>query len=130
MDMPEVRIYSEAGPEMDEPTDEQIVATLRTLHDVGNPFAVLEVGEDFIQALREADGTYRLEYRDHATGEVLHAVTPAPTLPQVEQAFLAFRRGDLAWAKRFSWEPLSTRSSGCLGGLVVLIGLAAVTLIV
>lgn len=126
--MPEVRIHSESGPEIAEPTDGQIVATLRTLHDVGNPFAILEVGEDFIQALREADGTYRLEYRDRATGEVLHAVTPAPTLPQVERAFLAFRLGDFAWARRFSWEPLSTRSSGCLGGLAVLIALAVGTL--
>ena len=128
--MPPVKIHSESGPEIDETTDEQIVATLRTLHDVGNPFAILEVGDDFIQALREADGSYRLEYRERATGDVLHAVTPTPTLPQIEQAFLAFRRGDLTWARRFSWTPLSTRSSGCLGGLALLVGLAVLTMVV
>lgn len=107
-----MRLATEEGSGIDEPTDEQLREALSGLGGPAGSFAVLTRADrppEYVQTAGEAD-QFLVEYREgkkhhRAEGETL-------PLEKVVALFQAYNRGDEAWREMVPWQDVTKEISG------------------
>jgi hypothetical protein len=100
-------LQSEAGPTIQDPSDDEIAGVIAALNGDDNPAAQL-MGEDesFLQAAWGPDDDWLLEWHDDANDEHLEAADPSISRDDVTAAFRAHASGDSSWREQFTWEAM------------------------
>lgn len=129
-----MQLSTGTGPDLSEPTSEQIVNAIRSLPGGDDSFVVLARSDHFfVQAAGSREEGYHLEYKELDDSRHFEATGKSPSEEELVQLFLAYARGDDSWKQQHQWEPLhrSGGSGGCgsaAGALLLLSVLVALVL--
>lgn len=128
-----MNLSTATGPDLSEPTSDQIVNAIRSLPGGDDSFVVLSRSDHFfLQAAGSRKEGYHLEYKELDDSRHFEATGESLTEEELIQLFLAYARGDDSWKQQHQWKPLH-RSGGCgsaAGALLLLGALIALALAV
>jgi len=121
-----MRLETEKGSAIDEPTDEQLREALSGLGGAAGSFAILTRADrppEYVQTAGEA-GQFLVEYREgkkhhRAEGEAL-------PLQEVVALFQAYNRGDETWREMVPWQDVTKEISGSRGVKFLILAVAVV----
>ena len=121
-----MRLETEEGSAIDEPTDENLREALSGLGGAAGSFAILTRADrppEYVQTAGEADQLL-VEYREgkkhhRAEGEAL-------PLQEVVALFQAYNRGDEAWREMVPWQDVTKEISGSRWGKFLILAVAVV----
>jgi hypothetical protein len=106
--LPRLRVTEADGDSWDDPSEDQLGALVDALDDKRR-FLVVErhdrpsAWQHFIQAYREDDGTFRVEFREG--GPEAHFEARGADAAQVRQVVTAWAFDQPGWRERLRWEP-------------------------
>jgi hypothetical protein len=103
--MPHRRLTSENWTLIDNPTNEQITATLELLNADGNSFALLEITDMiYLQTRSRADSDYIVEYQAGSLEQ--HFQATIADLKLLASLFHDYADGNNRWHSKCDWERL------------------------
>lgn len=105
-------IETERGGVLHHPSPKQAARAVEGLGDASGRFAVLVVGEAFVQATPLNGGMFALEYRESAEGPHHQALSVRRSA--VVDAFERFAAGDATRSPALRWSQLETRFGSAL----------------
>ena len=123
-----MRLETEEGSVIDDPTGEQLRETLAGLGGASGAFAILTRADEplaLIQTHGEA-GQFAVEYHENATHYL--AEDRALPLETIVAMFQAYNRGDPAWREMATWKDITAElaNSGSSWVKVLILAVAAV----
>jgi len=102
-----MKLETETGATIDNPSDEQIDSALRELVESGGGFAILsELEQVYIQTADNGMGECTLEYREGSEENHYCSTSEELSIDEVIKAFQDYARSHKAWKNRFQWRPL------------------------
>ena len=106
---PALQAKPENGPPVDDPSEDQLRLLLEDLeHGKGSFFIVERTsgsgGQTYVQALREDDGRYLVEYR--AGGHQQHFGTEVADLPAAHRLITGWASERPGWKDGHTWTPV------------------------
>lgn len=119
-----MKLSTGTGPDVSEPTSDQIVNAIRSLPGGVDSFVVLARADHFfLQAAGSREEGYHLEYKELDDSRHFEATGESLSEEELIQLFLAYAREDDSWKQQHQWQPLH-RSGGCgsAAGSILLLG--------
>ena len=102
-----MKLETESGSAIEQPTDRQIDSTLRELVLTGGGFAILSQSEQvYIQTAENDEGNCTLEYRDGSEESHFSCTNEELSIDDVIGAFQEYGINNDSWKSRFPWRPL------------------------
>lgn len=91
--------------QFDDPDPLLVEATLRTLHQHEEPFAILSRDDThFLQTAMDLDRLFGLEYQDGSIDNHYSAVRHDLDLETIVRVFTLYAQGDERWQTELEWE--------------------------
>ena len=104
-----MKLETESGTTIEQPTHEQIDSTLRELVISGGGFAILSQSEQvYIQTAENGEGECTLEYREGSEESHFCCTNEELSIDDVIGAFQEYANNHDAWKTRFPWRSLYT----------------------
>lgn len=104
--MLDISVKTESGPDRSRPDEAELTGLLRRIGADDDHFVVVErfpeEAQAFVQAWRDDDGPFTVEYRDGAPER--HFRAESGDAERVVQVFLDWARGGEAWRTALDWQ--------------------------
>ena len=102
-----MKLETENGATIKNPSSAQIEDALRKLADGGGGFAILSQDEmTYLQAAGNRAGGFVVEYQDGDVDSHFEATQGAVPLGDLEKAFRLYAMGDAGWKSMFEWQAI------------------------
>ena len=110
-----MKIVTENGTEIENPSDADIRRVIESLNDSGNGFAILSTAEEhYMQTAGCMKDGFILEYREGSWDQHFQASTGSVQTSDVIRAMQQYAAGNESWRTSLTWEPHEASSgSGC-----------------
>ena len=107
-----MRLETEDGPAVEEPTGEQIRETLTGLSGRPGAFAILTRQDRPLEYLQTAGENHQFVVEYHEGRKHCRAEADVLPLEEVAALFEAYNRGDEAWREMAAWKDVTKEISG------------------
>ena len=106
--MTTLRLETEHGTTLTNPSSGQIAQALSSLDGKSNAFAILARADQvYVQTSGSGSSGFVLEYRDGDEASHFQASNKSLPLDVIQDVFEKYAQGDSAWKESLVWEPLS-----------------------
>jgi len=125
-----VKIQTEDGSEIENPSAEDISRIIDSLNDEDNGFAILSVEEQiYMQAAESGANGFILQYRDGSWDKHFQASPDPISAADVIKAMQQYAVGDDSWRTSLTWVPHESLSEGgCLSAVLLFVTLPMLSL--
>ncbi|MGP1667657.1 MAG: hypothetical protein ACTS5I_17510 [Rhodanobacter sp.] len=111
--MTTVRLETESGTTLTNPSSGQIAEVLSSLDGKSNSYAILAHSDQvYVQTSGSIAGGFVLEHRNGDEGSHFQASNGSLPLDVIQDVFRKYADGDPAWKDSVSWEPWEAPTSG------------------
>ena len=126
-----MRLETEDGPAVEEPTGEQIREALSGLTGRADSFAILTRRDRPLEYLQTAGENHEFVVEYHEGRKHYRAEADVLPLEKVAALFEAYNRGDEAWRDMAAWQNVTKETSGSawVKALILAVALALVAVI-